>query len=617
MDELEINDYLRRALESAGGQFSELSVSYHDQEEEVDDGAAFLTDRPLTPKAEGTEPAQCNTTLEDTAENRLKQIKSQKAARLVGEACEAMKIKKFLEANAKLSRAIHMKGDNANYYMLRGECCLQLCEFKESILNYNHAIYLSPESANEWQERLAYIHYLNSQILYDEHDYDGALQHVDLALHYRGDKFSYRCRKIAYLYALKQHKVCLELVEELLQNHEEAELYVLRARLNKLFGHITKCFYDVHKALELDPENYQASNIVEELNKSAEDCKSVAVNQALSGNLVEAINKITVSIDTNPTIAEYTVFRGTLLRQQGQYDEAIDDFMKALTKVTEDSKTYQDALRQLVLTYNDFAVECYSKSYFEEAISLLDQAIKRERNEKGFYMNRGDSFRMIGYLSFALADYQQALELDPHDWVIISRISLVHHQYGIKEYTNKRYADAEKCFTTAITCNAKIAQYYISRAWSRFMQKHLPASRADLLRAMYLDGSIEEGVMLAARLYPNQNIDSILNAKSSQKILNQMKELVAGESSSAHDQVVLSSNTLAHEPLADENIAQYSTWMQRYKTNNNDVKVLLEMRPSLTQKVPKIISHQKVNQRENTTCGWMKKYFDSKANPVI
>ena len=30
MADLEINDYLRRALESAGGQFSELSVSFHE-----------------------------------------------------------------------------------------------------------------------------------------------------------------------------------------------------------------------------------------------------------------------------------------------------------------------------------------------------------------------------------------------------------------------------------------------------------------------------------------------------------------------------------------------------------------------------------------------------------
>ena len=77
---------------------------------------------------------------------------------------------------------------------------------------------------------------------------------------------------------------------------------------------------------------------------------------------------------------------------------------------------------------------------------------------------------MLGHLSFALADYQQALELESTDWVVISRISMVHHQYGVAEYANRRYQEAEKCFTTAITCNSKISQYYIARSWCRYMQ---------------------------------------------------------------------------------------------------------------------------------------------------
>ena len=616
MDELEVNDYLRRALESAGGQFSELSVSYHDHEEELDEAGTFITDRPLTPKtAESKRQSSKSKFKPPDADENLKLIKAQKAGKLVGNACEEMKVNNFLVALSKLNKAINMHGDNANYYMLRAECCLQLCDFNNTILNYTHAIDISEENVSEWEDRLSYIHFLYSQILFDEQDYKGALAQVDGALTFKPDNFSYHCRKLAYLYSMNQHKLCLELVEKLLADHDKAELYILRARLNRLFGHTTKCFYDVHRALDLDPDNGKAMDIVNELNSSAEECRSVAINQALSGNLTEAISKITVAIDTNPTVAEYTVFRGTLLRQQGLYDRAIDDFMHALTSVTVDSKPYQDSMRQLVLTYNDFAVECYTKGYYEEAISLLDQAIKRERGEKGFYMNRGDCFRMVGYLNFALADYQQALELDPTDWVIISRISLVHHQYGIKEYSDKHYAEAEKCFTTAITCNSKIAQYYISRAWARFMQNHLPASRADLLRAMYLDNTIEEGIMLAARLYPNQNIDSILNAKSSQKILSQMKELVSGESTNM-DQVVLSSNTLAHEPLAEENIVQYNTWMEQYKESNNTVKCLLDSRPVLDQSVPKIMTPQKVVLRENTTSGWMKKHFESKTNSV-
>ena len=375
MEEPEINDYLRRALESAGGQFSEISITCQDQEDDPD--ITFLTDRPLTPRT--AEQKQTDEGVKKTApnlldiESRLQQIKAQKAAKLVGDACEEMILGNFLAAQAKLNRAIEMKSDNPNFYMLRGECCLHLCDFGEATLNYSHAIETSHDLVPEWEDRLAYIHFLYSQILHDEQDDASALLHVNLALRTKPTKFSYRSRKVVYLFALKEHKQCLEVVEQLLESSENAELYVLRARLNKLFGHITKCFYDVHQALELDPSNTQAQSIVDELNTSAEDCRSAAVNQALSGNLVEAINKISVAIDTNPAVAEYVVFRGTLLRQQGQFDEAIDDFMAALTKVGETSKPYLDAMRQLVLTYNDFAVECFTKGYYEEAISLLDQ----------------------------------------------------------------------------------------------------------------------------------------------------------------------------------------------------------------------------------------------------
>jgi hypothetical protein len=55
----------------------------------------------------------------------------------------------------------------------------------------------------------------------------------------------------------------------------------------------------------------------------------------------------------------------------------------------EDSPVYSGAQRQLLLTYNDFAVECFNKGYYDEAVILLNKAIKGEKNEKGLYINRG------------------------------------------------------------------------------------------------------------------------------------------------------------------------------------------------------------------------------------
>ena len=59
------------------------------------------------------------------------------------------------------------------------------------------------------------------------------------------------------------------------------------------------------------------------------------------------------------------------------------------TDHNEGSNVYKKAQRQLLLTYNDFAVECFVKGFYEEAIILLNKAIKGEKTEKGLYVNRG------------------------------------------------------------------------------------------------------------------------------------------------------------------------------------------------------------------------------------
>jgi hypothetical protein len=52
------------------------------------------------------------------------------------------------------------------------------------------------------------------------------------------------------------------------------------------------------------------------------------------------------------------------------------------------SEAYKKAEHQLLLTYNDFAVECMSKNFLDEALILLNKAIKEEKAEKGLYFNR-------------------------------------------------------------------------------------------------------------------------------------------------------------------------------------------------------------------------------------
>ena len=88
--------------------------------------------------------------------------------------------------------------------------------------------------------------------------------------------------------------------------------------------------------------------------------------------------------------------RGALQRHLADFNAAIDDYLLALDKTDHDesSPVYIEAQRQLLLTYNDFAVECFTKGHLEEAIILLNKAIKGEKKEKGLYINRGGQFQM-------------------------------------------------------------------------------------------------------------------------------------------------------------------------------------------------------------------------------
>ena len=54
--------------------------------------------------------------------------------------------------------------------------------------------------------------------------------------------------------------------------------------------------------------------------------------------------------------------RGAILRQTGNYSRAVDELLIAVDKSEEDtsgSSVHTASCRQLVLTYNDFAVHCF------------------------------------------------------------------------------------------------------------------------------------------------------------------------------------------------------------------------------------------------------------------
>ncbi|XP_077692376.1 tetratricopeptide repeat protein 16 [Eretmochelys imbricata] len=385
------------------------------------------------------------------------------------------------------SKAINLNPQQVEFYVQKAEAFLKLCDFQSAVLNLRKAYSLS-SAKEEYVERMAFILYLQGQSLFDQEVYGDALESFTRASELQPDNSVYRRRSISCLAALNRYHDCFRLVnEELDQDSKNPDLYILRAKLNEHFSRAILCYQDIQEAIALEPQHKEAQVQMRRLLKRAQKAKNQAMNKALKGNLKDALLKITFAIENSPFDAGYLIFRGTLHRRLKDFNSAIDDYIKATELCEEKGAVAMEAQRQLLLTYNDFAVHCYTQGFFEEALLLLNKALKGEKNEKGLYVNRGDCLFRLGELTFALADYQQALELSPMDFSLRRRVGMLLDELGLQEHKQGKYQQAVYCFSGAIESNPRLPHYYLHRAKSRLFLQDVMSAKEDVIITLLLD----------------------------------------------------------------------------------------------------------------------------------
>ncbi|XP_042334767.1 tetratricopeptide repeat protein 16 [Sceloporus undulatus] len=412
------------------------------------------------------------------------------------------------------SKALNLDPKKVELYEQKAEAFLQLCDFQSAVMHLRKAYSMSPRKENI-SARLAFILQLQGQCLYEQSAYLEALEAFTHALELQPRNTFFRMRSIACLGALKRYNDCLQMVNEEVAQEKNPDLFVLRARLYEHFGKVTLCFHNLQDAIALEPGHTEALAMLSNLKKEAQKSRDQAVNKAVKGNLKAALLKINRAIDYNPLDANYYLFRGSILRRLKDFNAAIDDYLKAveLSQEEEGSEVRSTAQKQMLLTYNDFAVHCYGKGCYEEAVLLLNKAIKGEKNEKGLYMNRGDCFLKLGELNFAMADYQQALALRPLDPYLQKRIAWLHNEMGLQDFQERRYWQAESHFSCAIENNPREVKYYLHRAKSRMFLQEVMGTKEDLATALLLDPGRAETHTLVHNFFPGEQIHSIVSGK--------------------------------------------------------------------------------------------------------
>ena len=139
------------------------------------------------------------------------------------------------------------------------------------------------------------------------------------------------------------------------------------------------------------------------MQNTGEDLRNTGLILGLNNRLQDAVNKLSGAIMFNPEKADYHLQRGILYKRQRDFNSAIDDFLLGLEKMNHDEAKdpilFNNFQRQILLTYNEFAIQCFEKHFYDDAIVLLNKAIKIEKGEKGFYVNRGGTYSFLLYLN--------------------------------------------------------------------------------------------------------------------------------------------------------------------------------------------------------------------------
>ena len=119
--------------------------------------------------------------------------------------------------------------------------------------------------------------------------------------------------------------------------------------------------------------------------------------------------------------AEFYNNRGMAYDKEGQYDQAILDYNKALNI----NPRYAEA-------YNNRGVIYRKKGQLDRAISDYNKALKINPRDAEAYNNRGVVYLWKGEFDRAISDYNKALEINP-------RFAESYYGRGVCYYSQKQY----------------------------------------------------------------------------------------------------------------------------------------------------------------------------------
>lgn len=84
----------------------------------------------------------------------------------------------------------------------------------------------------------------------------------------------------------------------------------------------------------------------------------------------------------------------------------------------------------------------FSKGRFNEALTILNEALNFLPLDAGIHLNRGDTYRELKRYNLALSDYHYAMDLGGSVNTIKARLSLTHYALGSQCFNTQDFEGA-------------------------------------------------------------------------------------------------------------------------------------------------------------------------------
>ena len=402
-----------------------------------------------------------------------------------------------------------------SFYVNRGEAFALLSDFSNAVANFRHAVKLDSHN-KEIVRRLGTLIYVYSQLMLDGRRWKEAIWLMDEAIKREPHVVHYWMqRALGWIGLGKYDQAQKDLDHCKVLDANQPDVYVVKAKLYLLQGDSKQAYTENRRALELKPGHPAAESIAADIAQESITLRDDAMEGLLSGDYEAALLSLDSAVQVCPGDRELLLKRALALYKLDRFDDAVADLKNCMETFGEE----KDIVERWANIHNDQAMHLMANGEISHAITLYNRAIRKCRHLPLVFVNRGDAFNAQGQQQLALADYHQALDLDPKLQGAKARLAVLHNAFGMDLYNHQSYRQAIYEFNTAIELHEFVALYHVNKSECFIRMQRFEDATKELLRAVEIDPRDRRAQILLSQLVSGEDLARLLKTPTESQLV--------------------------------------------------------------------------------------------------